>query len=326
MARLIQQAFRVCRDMMAERKIAPPDDRERMLIEELRTDCRAFLTGMGSGSTGIQPCWLDNQLRLARLALCRDPRLFLHWDVVRRTMFADDEPYVQPELSHLRAAQDWQTRWSIALHESPIGAPPAYRGFPVSSGNLIHHAYHLRRFEETTGCAVADFSQVFEFGGGYGSMCRLVFQLGFKGTYTILDLPVFSALQRFFLKSLNLPVASDSSERIVLLNTARDLCAIRTASAERTLFVATWSLSESSHEIRDTILVHGLSCDGVLLAYQDHFGGIDNVSAFETLKNAHPSVHWHAQNIKHLPGNRYLFGSTLGKSASARAQGSGSWG
>ena len=47
---------------------------------------------------------------------------------------------------------------------------------------------------------------IVEFGGGYGSMCRLLHKLGFSGQYFIYDLPEFVALQRYFLKSIGMPV------------------------------------------------------------------------------------------------------------------------
>ena len=40
---------------------------------------------------------------------------------------------------------------------------------------------------------------IVEFGGGYGSMCRLVRKLGFKGRYVIFDLRPILALQKYYL-------------------------------------------------------------------------------------------------------------------------------
>ena len=71
---------------------------------------------------------------------------------------------------------------------------------------MIHHAYHLAQFEEKTRTQVHEIDFVLEFGGGYGSMCRLFYNLGFRGRYVIFDLPSFSALQIYYLKTLDLPV------------------------------------------------------------------------------------------------------------------------
>src|SRR5207244_11597755 len=60
---------------------------------------------------------------------------------------------------------------------------------------------------------VDDLACVLEFGGGYGSMCRLFHNLGFRGRYLIFDLPAFSALQRFFLRSIGMCVGSPEEFR-----------------------------------------------------------------------------------------------------------------
>src|SRR5262249_29537133 len=132
----------------------------------------------------------------------------LRWDVIQDTMFVGAASYVAKELTFLKKHPDWASRWRRAIQESPIGHPLRYPFFPASSGNLIHHAFHLAQFEEKTQIQVNNIGFVLEFGGGYGSMCRLLHNLGFHGKYVILDLPFFSLLQSFYLKSLGLPVHS----------------------------------------------------------------------------------------------------------------------
>src|SRR3712207_7978939 len=44
----------------------------------------------------------------------------------------------------------------------------SYPAWPESSGNLLHHAYHVCRFEEATGLRAEQLELVVEFGGGYG--------------------------------------------------------------------------------------------------------------------------------------------------------------
>jgi hypothetical protein len=45
-----------------------------------------------------------------------------------------------------------------------------------------------------------DTDCIIEFGGGFGSMCRLVHALGFRGQHIIFDLPPVWALQRYYLR------------------------------------------------------------------------------------------------------------------------------
>jgi hypothetical protein len=189
---------------------------------------------------------------------------------------------------------------------------------PWSSGNLIHHAYHLAQFETRTGCAPERFGAVIEFGGGYGSMCRLFHQLGFAGRYVIHDLPEFSALQAYYLGSLGLPVVdTDRAEPPGLgIALAADPAALERAlrwvDPERALFVATWSLSETSARVREAIMPIVGRCAGVLIAYWRTFEEIDNHEFFSRWVAQHPGFTWCQRPILTLPGHFYLFGTRAG--------------
>lgn len=126
-------------------------------------------------------------------------------------MFASAARYIFTELNFVKRSPEWITCRHRAIRESSVGHPIPYPFYPASSGNLIRHAYHVASFEEKTQCKTKDIDFVFEFGGdgGYGSMCRLFYNAGFHGKYVIFDLPPFSALQVYFLKTLGLPVQSE---------------------------------------------------------------------------------------------------------------------
>ena len=76
---------------------------------------------------------------------------------------------------------------------------------------MIFQAYHLCRFEEATGRPLASMPLIVEFGGGYGRLCQLAHDLGFRGTYVIFDLPEVAVLQRFYLRHVGIEV-SESGE------------------------------------------------------------------------------------------------------------------
>ncbi len=156
---------------------------------------------------------------------------------------------VAHELRHLRRRPDWRLRWRPALRESTAGRPRPFHLYPKSSGNLIHQAYHLCRFEEVTGLSLPTLPYV-EFGGGYGSLCRLFHQMGFAGTYVIFDLPEVWALQRFFLKTLGIPALKARDVRgpvsgAVTISDLDDLTRVpRARPPGLAAFVAQWSLGE----------------------------------------------------------------------------------
>jgi hypothetical protein len=182
---------------------------------------------------------------------------------------------------------------------------------------MIHHAYHVMRFERATGSSIADLDSVFEFGGGYGGMCRLFHRLGFRGRYIILDLPLFSALQRFYLACLG-PTGStpsaDGPELDAHCVSDADAVAPLLRGSSR-LFFATWSFSEVPKPVR--IMSHDAisRCTHFMLAYQDRFEDLVNASMPADLASvAPPSTCWHCEAMRHLPGSNYMIGRPASRS------------
>lgn len=292
-----------------------PSAQEKVYIDELRTTFRKIPSIKSTNELLPDMAWLGHMNILQENVLNRDPRKFLRWDVISGTMFAGNASYISKELKYLKGCSDWKMRWTSAIEESSVGHPVLYPFYPKSSGNLIHHAYHVAQFEERTGVKVHNTNYVFEFGGGYGSMCRLLFNLGFKGEYIIFDLPQFSALQRYFLKNMGLPVLSSNTfsnyeTGILCLSDRQELNALLAERKEKSnsIFIATWSISESPISIREVILPQISDFSLFLVAYQDRFGGINNLDYFKNWQDTYKDVMWYNSKIDHLPGNNYLFG------------------
>lgn len=184
--------------MVLDKPLPPPTQKEKQLIEEIKSK---FVSSQRDASQANME-WGSNMNRLYELVMNDDIRSFLRWDVIMHTMFvSNNAPYVRRELNYLKNLAYWDNRWSKAIVESTIGHPIPFVFYPKSSGNLIHHAYHLAQLEEKAQINVNEIDFVFEFGGGYGSMCRLFHNIGFTGDYVIFDLPPFSALQEYYLKA-----------------------------------------------------------------------------------------------------------------------------
>jgi hypothetical protein len=294
----------------------PATPRERQLVGELREDCRRLPARAVSGASAAENTWAAIANHFRHLVLTEDPRRFLNWPTLC-TMFVSSEPYVTSELEHLRTHPEWESRWRPAIQDSPIGHPTPFASYPLSSGNLIHHAYHLCRFEQATGRRIGDLQLVVEFGGGYGSLARLFHALGFGGRYIIYDLPEFTSLQRFFLKSLELPVRPVAELRhgrpgiatISDMAELRETVAALAGEARRSLFIATWSLSEAPLALRTEALSMARSVDSYLLAYQEQFGEIDNAAFFEHWIRSESDFTWQTLPIEQIPGSTYLFGT-----------------
>ena len=300
---------------MYDKPLSPPTQKERELVEELKNCFRNFQIPKTENPTASEREWLKNVNNLKKLILNDNPREFLRWHVISATMFAKYADYIYPELNYLKNQPNWIGYWSKIIKESPVGHPIPYWRYPHSSGNLIHHAYHLAKFEEKTGMKISAVNSIFEFGGGYGSMCRLIHNAGFSGRYIIFDFPAFSALQEYYLKSIGVKVCSMKSLKkevggVVCISDLEYLKEILSndLKVDNSIFIATWSISEVPIKLRDMILPMTSSFGAFLIAYQDQFKEIDNTNFFRNWKHTYKDIEWHGWEIEHMPQNKYLIG------------------
>jgi hypothetical protein len=180
----------------------------------------------------------------------------------------------------------------------------------------MHHAYHLSQFEGNANISISSLNFVFEFGGGYGSMSRLFHNLGFKGIYIIFDFKEFTALQEYYLKSIGINVLSINSfnnyqKGVLCISDLNILKDILNAfhNNEKSLFLATWSLSETPLKFREMFIPIISNQKYFLISFQSKFNEIDNLLYFEFFKTKFPKISWNMWEIKHLPGNYYLMGA-----------------
>lgn len=279
-----------------------PSDHEQKLAADLR-DSVAQLPALKpeKAASKADRIWQEFRQSLRDSIASKDPRSFLHWEEIIYTMFVNDQTYIAEEFQFLRASKRWDDFWKGLLGEDLAGCPPLRKDIPTSSGNLIHHAYHLEQFADASNVAPWEFESVFEFGGGYGGMCRIFLRLGFPGSYTILDFPEFIALQRYYLSLAGLNTRSvkwiDSVEAL----SDRDM--------DSSLVIATWSLSETPRSVRDRFIQLAGKPKAWLIGYQQSFGELDNREFFREVVKTLPEYDWHSHEISHLRGNTYLFGT-----------------
>lgn len=303
--RLLKRVLIVCESWRHVRKLQPPSSRETKLIENLRRK----INQLESRDIIIENEWVNRLNQLRQNVKNKDPRGFLQWEVIRQTMFHECR---EAELNYLKKMDDWSV-WEMALQESAIGCPRRYPKLKSSSGNLIHGAYHLARFLSFNNLNVAKLDTIFEFGGGYGSLCQLFYKLGFQGKYIVYDLPEFSLLQEYFLKSLNMNLnvttenTSDNHKTVALISDVSKL-AQHLPKKSIDMLIATWSLSESPISLRQNILKTIGNPDNYLIAYQENFSGANNAEYFSNLIRFNPNYTWQRCPIAHLPPSHYLFG------------------
>jgi glycosyltransferase involved in cell wall biosynthesis len=288
-----------------------PTRRETELILELRSSLNQASSRPASND------WARTVERIRQRVLNEDPRSFLRWGILS-TLFAGGAPFIQEELSYLQRHPEWSHRWREAILESAVGNPPRYPLYPESSSNLIHQAYQVAQFEDITKQRISDFNFIFEFGGGYGSMCRLAHQLGFSGTYLIYDLEELSCLQAYYLKSLGLEVSPADVEidwqgKVLTTSDKELIPKIISKMAENdspsgVLFLDTWPVTKAPLPFDRTVEDVAMLCNAFLIVYEDAFGHADNLEFFATLKGKKRDITWHDQEALHLPGSRFLIG------------------
>jgi hypothetical protein len=302
--------------LISSNRLPVATERESQFLSELKDAFQSIpFTSIGDLPKSSEREWLSNMNRLKDLVTNDNPRKFLRWDVVLYTMFPVIKPYVLKELARLRFLVDWRSRWYEAIAESDVGYPIRCVFYPRSSTNIIHLAYHVSAFENHTQQQIQNMEVIFEFGGGYGCLCRLVHRLGYSGKYIIFDLPAFSALQNYYLKTVGLPVLTLDefllADRGVLC--VSDMDQLRRAlgynmKSGKCLFIATWSLSEAPISIREQLVPLLININYFLIAYQYRFNEIDNVAFFERFTKTREDVAWVEQRITHMGENSYLFG------------------
>jgi hypothetical protein len=269
-----------------------------------------------AGLPGSLAAWTAYANTVRELILSDDPRSFLRWRVIQTMLFAANQPYVFRDLRVLKQRPDWKSRWRKALRESPVGRPVPNALMPGSSGNLIHQAYHLVQFEDQARVPISRMNYVFEFGGGYGSMCRLFYNLGFRGKYLIFDLPIFSALQTFYLKAAGMTVVppdlfASAGEGVVAISDQARLKEILSAldASDRAMFIATRSISEIPVNERDFFLSLLGPFEAFLIYYSHLYREVDNREFFRKWSGTFSrDIEWHDRQDRDMEDTSYLVG------------------
>ena len=291
------------------------------LQARLRAEVATLVAALQAIPTGsnARDFWQSNEGLVCELIAHGNLDAFLRWPIILQTMFTDRSPWVWREFAFLRSHPLWESRWRPATRESAVGAPYRFMLHPQSSANLLHHAYHLCLLEERSRRPLADLELIVEFGGGYGSMARLCHNLGFRGRYILFDLPVFAALQRYYLGALDLPYQDLSVTANARLGTLCNLETLLKTSvpAQGSLFLATLSLCETPVSLRDQLLPWIGQFEQVLVTYSEQFGEIDNLAYFARMQAGLTRLRWTDLPLPHPEQHHMLFGIRSGSRQSA---------
>ena len=179
----------------------------------------------------------------------------------------------------------------------PITATYPTRRIVHLSCDRVSHVFHIFNLYIATGKQILPRSldQIIEYGGGTGDNIPMLREMGFEGTHIVYDFMPMLIMQQFFLRISNWPAyyadnltySSPLGRRKTLLVSC-DLKASRMmqllspspTAPQHTLFLASWSLSESSVEVRSAAMEQILQYQVkyILIAFQSrHSLEIDNM-------------------------------------------------
>jgi hypothetical protein len=219
----------------------------------------------------VRADWVERNAQLARDLLPVPPADFLCLPAIAFQMLMGERivphelPYVRERLAN-----------DALLAEDPVGAPPTVEvpGTSIrTSPNTVHQVHHLLRYEEATGRRVRDADTVVEWGGGFGSLMRMLVRLhGGDPTCVIIDTPVFAALQWLYLSAVL------GQDRVVLHHRGPvrpepgrvnvvPVGLVREMTVYADLFISNWALNESMPAAQKAVVARSwFGAESLLLA------------------------------------------------------------
>ena len=281
--------------------------RSRELNEARRTDLppaegsEELLAGLApyESSAVADNEWQGFAQEIATTLSQADLRSFLREDIISKTLHPNQYLLSWRYLAYLEDKVAWRTSLRDVCQESRFGDPWIDPSLQDSSPLLVQHCYHLNLLFERTGITLDDLDGLVEFGGGYGLVVRLLRQLGWRGHHLIYDLPPTVLLQQFYLRNVLRDEVARQPDLLAKVDWASGppdaddvIAAVRaTQDTGRSMFVATFSLTETSLPTREAFLPLIADFDLVWLAFQP-FGQVDNDDWVANRLTSLPSHHW----------------------------------
>ncbi|MBI2613572.1 MAG: hypothetical protein HYW62_02275 [Candidatus Levybacteria bacterium] len=257
------------------------------------------------------PLWRKFNSQIEKSLLPIPSFSFLNDPTVMVSMFATaGGGWLKKELKFLQEKMDKKVLKKV-LEEDYAGEPLLLNSYYLTSHTVIHHLHHLIKFTERTKTKLENLNTIVEWGGGYGSLIRILKKINQKKTtYISIDTPLFVCLQWLYLstifgeKEINLllgPKDKIKNNKINLL----PLPFLENHEINADLFISTWALSESSKYSQDYVLKKNwFNAKHLLLAYQDNPSGLFNPSRIGKLAKDKGAI---IEDMEFLPGNHYAF-------------------
>lgn len=239
-------------------------------------------------TTNALPIWNNQCFKLRRDILIKNPQDFISFSVIKETMFVGNPEYTFNEYVELINSEK---NYKQYLQDKNVFTENYLHPNDNTTGNTIHHLYHLYQFEKISKRNIRDMCSIVELGGGYGNMARLINMMGYDHAYYIVDLPEFCLLQEYY-----------------LINTNVNNVKWTVPQHKIDLFIATWSISEMPIEDRQQYLT--VNSNNFLLAFSSTFENIDNMQWFFQYPEIYNHLEWTMFQCPYIPNSYYMIGYT----------------
>jgi hypothetical protein len=205
--------------------------------------------------------------------LTKDITKFLQWPEIISSMVRADNKFTKIQLNKI---QNLTLKYGKKIIEEKFVGFPRYSVYKLnSSANLIHHAYHLSIFERYTKKNILDHDLIIEFGGGYGSMCRLIKNMGYEGSYVIYDLKHLNLLQEYFLSNIflnqNNNIKNLSIKKKIIITSSVSIVNKIFNSYKNVLFISNWAYEESSYNTQKKFKKYLTKSKSLLIGFSRYF-------------------------------------------------------
>jgi hypothetical protein len=176
--------------------------------------------------------------------------------------------------------------------------------FLNSTPITIQHVHHILRIEEGFNIQIMKLNYILEYGAGYGNLAKIVLKNSYEGLYNIYDLDLPSEFQKFYLER------TLGSDKAKLINHYNE-CTLGEIDINKSgsLFIATWSLSESPIEIRKKIECILEGFEYIYITFQKSWHSIDNQIYFNELSRGLTGYKTEVVECDIFKENYYLFAS-----------------
>ncbi|HDO1312617.1 hypothetical protein ACE1B4_08460 [Aeromonas veronii] len=246
--------------------------------------------------------WIKIETEIKHKIMKVGPHDFLQWECIRETMGEENSLFLYSEYNYVRKSKYWGIVKDKITYPV-VGEPLPFLGNIKFTGATIHHLFCLFKYLDSFSLDFDKLDYIFEFGGGYGNMCKILNSIGFKGKYYIFDLPTMNAIQRYYLychEIYNVEFINSHAEWYSILDVL--------PKKSNNMLIATWSISECPLKDRTITLEKINKFNNFIIGYQECFGEVNNIEFFDIIKEEQEDVQWRESDMPSLPRHRLLVG------------------